>query len=124
MDREVITWRLKKLRKNEGLNQSELAEILGVKRNTVSTWERGTRVPDYSTLRKLVQLYEVSFDYLMGETDTEAIGEFECDDSKIKAEGKFPKWKDLFLVIPQLSKKSQDLLYQNIEFFLKAEGLL
>lgn len=33
--------RIKQLRKKKGISQSELAEVIGVKNNTVSTWERG-----------------------------------------------------------------------------------
>ena len=40
-------------RKKIGLTQSQLAERLGVKTTTVSTWERGASSPDIETLYDL-----------------------------------------------------------------------
>ena len=37
-----IADRIKQLRKKKGISQSQLADAIGVKNNTVSTWERGT----------------------------------------------------------------------------------
>jgi transcriptional regulator with XRE-family HTH domain len=36
---------LAKARSEAGLTQSQLAEILGIKANTVARWERGERTP-------------------------------------------------------------------------------
>ncbi len=58
-----------KLRKESGLKQNAVAEKLNVKHNTVSNWERGISLPDYPTLVKIADLYEVSVDYLLGRED-------------------------------------------------------
>ena len=63
--------RIKQLRKKKGLSQSELAELIGVKNNTVSTWERGTRKPDFEALNLLSDYFEVSFEYILGSSDKE-----------------------------------------------------
>ena len=63
--------RIKQLRKKKGLIQSELAELIGVKTNTVSTWERGTRKPDFEALNLLSNYFEVSFEYILGSSDKE-----------------------------------------------------
>ena len=63
--------RIKQLRKKKGLSQSELAELIGVKNNTVSTWERGTRKPDFEALNLLSNYFEVSFEYILGSSDKE-----------------------------------------------------
>ena len=63
--------RIKQLRKKKGISQSELAEVIGVKNNTVSTWERGTRKPDFEALNLLSDYFEVSFDYILGSSDKE-----------------------------------------------------
>lgn len=62
----IFLKRLKKLRKNKGLKQQELAEILGIKRNTYSDWENGKTEPSFENLIKLVDLLEVSIDWLFG----------------------------------------------------------
>ena len=63
--------RIKQLRKKKGISQSELAEVIGVKNNTVSTWERGTRKPDFEALNLLSNYFEVSFEYILGSSDKE-----------------------------------------------------
>lgn len=60
---------LKKLRLSKNLNQAQLAEIVGVQRNTISRYEKGDRQPDYATLSKLADFFSVSTDYLLGLTD-------------------------------------------------------
>ena len=63
--------RIKQLRKKKGISQSELAELIGVKNNTVSTWERGTRKPDFEALNLLSNYFAVSFEYILGSSDKE-----------------------------------------------------
>ena len=63
--------RIKHLRKKKGISQSELAALIGVKNNTVSTWERGTRKPDFEALDLLSDYFEVSFEYILGNSDKE-----------------------------------------------------
>ena len=66
-----IADRIKQLRKKKGVSQSQLAEAIGVKNNTVSTWERGTRKPDFAALQLLSNYFEVSYEYLLGSSDKE-----------------------------------------------------
>lgn len=66
-----IADRIKQLRRKKGVSQSQLAEAIGVKNNTVSTWERGTRKPDFDALQLLSNYFEVSFEYLLGSSDKE-----------------------------------------------------
>ena len=67
----ITAERIKQLRKKKGISQSELAELIGVKNNTVSTWERGTRKPDFEALNLLSDYFEVSFEYILGSSDKE-----------------------------------------------------
>jgi repressor LexA len=61
--------RLKKLRTERGLLQSDVAEFLNIKTNSYSQWETGKREPDYSSLLKLADYFQVSVDYLLGRSD-------------------------------------------------------
>ena len=65
----VLADRIKKLRKKKGISQLQLAEAVGVKKNTVSTWERGTRKPDFAALQLLSDYFEVSFECLLTHVD-------------------------------------------------------
>lgn len=57
---------IKRLRKNKGLKQQEIADILGIKQNSYSDWENGKTEPSYENLVKLADLFEVSLDSLFG----------------------------------------------------------
>ncbi|MCF8002418.1 MAG: helix-turn-helix domain-containing protein [Halanaerobiales bacterium] len=61
--------RLKYLRKESDLYQKELAEKIGVSRTTITQYENGAREPNYEILKKLANFFEVSTDYLLGNTD-------------------------------------------------------
>jgi transcriptional regulator with XRE-family HTH domain len=58
---------LLKLRKKSGFSQEEVAEKLGVSRQTVSKWETDQTVPELIKAKLLSQLYNVSYDYLISE---------------------------------------------------------
>lgn len=49
-----------------GLKQSELAERIGVRQNTLSTWETGRYEPDLDSLAKMAELFGRSIDEIVG----------------------------------------------------------
>ena len=59
MDMKKIGGFLRRLRKEKGLTQEQLAEILFVSGRTVSRWETGTNMPDLSILILLAEFYDV-----------------------------------------------------------------
>ena len=58
--------RLKKLRKENNLTQSELAKQLHVTKSIISYYELGDRTPSTDILIKLAYIFNVSTDYLLG----------------------------------------------------------
>ena len=56
-----------RLRRKKGVTQKELAEVLTVSSQAVSTWEEGKCCPDIELLPALAQFFEVSLDELVGE---------------------------------------------------------
>ncbi len=52
-------------RKKRGLSQEDVAEKLGVSRQTVSKWETDETVPDIRQSKKMAMLYNVSLDELI-----------------------------------------------------------
>jgi transcriptional regulator with XRE-family HTH domain len=59
--------RVTELRKEKNLTQKALGEIVGVTKNTVSTWERDLRMPEFETLNALCSFFGVNTAYLLGE---------------------------------------------------------
>ena len=58
--------RILELRKKENLTQEELAEKVGVTRQTISKWELGETYPDLNMIIKLAKAFNVSTDKLIG----------------------------------------------------------
>lgn len=58
--------RIKKLRKEKGLTQKELANELNVSRPTITCYETGKRTPDKERLLEIANFFNVSVDYLLG----------------------------------------------------------
>ncbi|MGN7945553.1 helix-turn-helix domain-containing protein [Bacillus sp. 22446] len=57
--------RLIQLRKTKKLTQEQMAEKIGIHRATYANYERGYRQPDYDTLIKIADFFEVTTDYLL-----------------------------------------------------------
>ncbi len=63
----MLSEKIRKLRKQMGVSQEELAEQLCVSRQAVSKWELGTAVPTADKLVDIADLFGVSLDFLMRE---------------------------------------------------------
>ena len=61
--------RVKNLRKEKGISQQELAQMLYVNQTAVSQWERGVTNPSTDTVIALANIFGVSVDYLLGNSD-------------------------------------------------------
>jgi len=58
--------RLKELREDKGLSQTQLAKEMGVSQQTISQYEIGTAEPDIQTIKKLCNFFDVTAGYLLG----------------------------------------------------------
>ena len=67
--------RLRELRKSKGLQQSELAEALGLNGAAISKYETGRTVPDAYTLSKAASFLGVTTDYLLGSSTDFLLGD-------------------------------------------------
>ena len=72
--------RLKSLRKKCGYTQVSLAETLGVSKGTVAMWETGKRTPDFETLIRLSDLFDVRPDYILGKSNDSSSAKLSDDD--------------------------------------------
>ena len=58
--------KIKHLRQQNNLSQSELAKIIGVSQKSISDYEIGKTQPDYETLIKLADYFHTTIDNLLG----------------------------------------------------------
>lgn len=66
---KIFAQRLKELRKNKGLSQQELADILHTTNSSVCDWERERSEPNLETLLAISVFFNTSTDFLLGKTD-------------------------------------------------------
>lgn len=62
----MLSQKLKELRLNKGITQTEFAETFNIANGTVGNWETGKREPDYEMLSRIADFYGVTVDYLLG----------------------------------------------------------
>jgi transcriptional regulator with XRE-family HTH domain len=66
---------LKKLRKDNGLSQQKLAQMMGVTQSTIANYEKNQRHPNLDVLSGIAELFDVSVDYLLGKSgDAMSVG--------------------------------------------------
>lgn len=65
--------KLKTLRVEMGLTQTQVAKRTGVVVSAISAYESGMRYPSYKVLIKLAALYHVTTDFLLGVSTTRSI---------------------------------------------------
>lgn len=61
--------RLKQLREEKNIKQSELADIFNISSSTIGMYEQNRRTPDFKLLNKFADFFDVSVDYLLCRTD-------------------------------------------------------
>lgn len=90
-------------RKEKNLTQEQLAEKLGVSNKTVSKWETGKCMPDYSVVKNLREELEITVAELMDGEDAEEKSVRAYDDEQIM---------DLLRITQELEK--QKVLFHGI----------
>lgn len=79
----ILAEKIMVLRKKKGWSQEELAEKLGISRQSISKWESGASVPDIDKILTLGHLFGVSTDYLLkDEMDGEELPRVEEDEEE------------------------------------------
>ena len=106
--------KLQALRKQKGLTQEELAEMLYVSRTAVSKWESGRGVPNIESLKAISEFFSVSLDDLLSGEEILYIAE---NDQKQKQNslrdlifGLLDCGMSLLLFLPFFGQKSDDII--------------
>lgn len=90
----MLQYKLKELRRREGITQAELARALQVSVGAVGNWESGKRTPDIHTLHRIADCFSVTVDYLSGRSapvpDTAEDMQIVCPDDAMIGAGIHP----------------------------------
>jgi transcriptional regulator with XRE-family HTH domain len=73
----MFSKRLKEIRLFNNLTQQAIADILGVARASISKYEAGISEPTIDTLIKVAKYFDVSIDYLLGNSNIPSISNSE-----------------------------------------------
>ena len=96
--------KLKELRKQNNLTQTEVANKLFLTQNGYSSYENGRTEPNIETLCKLADLYNVSLDYLVGREFKDDIGYLTPDQKNVLYAIKQLNGKNLNIILSQALK--------------------
>lgn len=66
---KLLGKKIRKLRIERGYTLKQLGEMLNLGESTISMYETGKRNPDYDTLTKIAEIFNVTTDYLLGRTN-------------------------------------------------------
>lgn len=99
--------KIKELRKKKNLSQQELADIVGLHLTHMSRIENGHNEPSLEVLRKLMDIFEVSADFLLND-------DLESYEVKIKDKSLAERIR----LLDSLDEKNREALLQVIDNML------
>lgn len=78
----MLSERLKELRKKANLTQKDMADYFGTSQPSYQAWESGKRKPNSESLDKIANFFNVSTDYLLGNTEIKNPNELDIEKVK------------------------------------------
>lgn len=85
------------LRKKEKLTQEQMADILGVTRQTISNWELDITKPDIEQIIKISNKFKISIDELLGQKEDIILHKIEITEKTVNKN--YKKIRILLLII-------------------------
>ncbi len=116
----MVGERLKNLRLERNLTQEELAKLFGCKKSTICTYEKENRTPPHKRLKKYVEFFGVSVEYLMGidnlsvKEDSEGFKYFSITDNEKEFVKLLRNEKDIHNILMSNPKRGVDLIKRKI----------
>lgn len=127
--------KLQELRKQKGLTQEELAELLYVSRTAISKWESGRGYPNIDSLKAIAKFFSVSLDDLLSSDAILTIVEEENKEKENHSRSLIFGLLDcsaaMFLFLPLFAQRLNDVIQEvsllsltNVEPYMKTAFLV
>lgn len=112
----TIGEKIRQLRENSKLTQTELAQRIGTTKQNIYKYETGiiTNIPS-DRIEMIAQIFDVSPAYIMGWDEENAPGSTESVDELLKSKETEKKWHE---ILNQLSQENRDRLQEQAELLL------
>ena len=108
--------KIMELRKKNGLSQEELADKVGVARQTISKWELGETSPDLKQAKELSKIFKVSLDELTDNSIKDVLVEKASNTEKLAGIIlKLIKFVIIFIIVAPILLIGLRLLFKNIQ---------
>lgn len=104
--RDTLDNRIRELRQERGLRQTDLANMINVSQQTISRIENGKNCLPADILVDLSRLFHVSADYILKLSDSRITEEY-----RIEIEKNIGQRMDAFLAYASLNRTNQELIY-------------
>lgn len=116
----IIGNRIKEARKNKGLSQQQLGDLLGVSKVSVCGYETGTRIPTMENFLQLVEILDLTPDYILGR-DIDVIAEdtepytIKLSKQDIEIINELKKYNELYNMLIKDYKRTIELISRKIK---------
>lgn len=108
--------KIMELRKKNGLSQEELADKVGVARQTISKWELGETSPDLKQAKELSKIFKVSLDELTDNSIKDVLVEKASNTEKLAGIIlKLIKFVIIFIIVAPILLIGLRLIFKNIQ---------
>lgn len=107
--------KIQELRKKKGISQEELAEKIGVARQTISKWELGETSPDLKQAKALSKIFKISLDELTNNDIKEVLIEKTSNTEKLAGLIlKLIKFFVIFIIVVFILLITASILFRNV----------
>lgn len=113
--------RIKEIRQEKNLSQTDIAKALGVTRQAISLYEKGDREPKLETWQKLADFFGVSVPYLQGISDIEDLEPVSTFEKFFASLEKTPDGKSVKVPVNEMLALSNGL---ELKTFLKINNAI
>lgn len=114
--------RLKKLRKEKKMSQQQMADFLGITRQGYAKYEKSGTEPSFAMLEKMASFFDVTTDYLLGNSGVSTWNNTEVREDKpfymSKIANEFPDIDLMFRDMESLTAEEMKEVYEYVKFKL------